>query len=98
MVFDGESFRETLLTSSVVVKWDGLAFGAFSCCVTRCFTLYVTFSADQACESDEVPRVFQDLGIYETTKDSSGASSKKNGEKKEHLEEPLSWDRLRSAL
>ena len=36
---EAESFRETLLTSSVVVKCDGLAFGAFPGCVTRCFTL-----------------------------------------------------------
>ena len=33
-VFEGESFRETLLTSSAVIKWDGLAFGAFPGCVT----------------------------------------------------------------
>ena len=39
VVFEGESFRETLLTSSAVVKCDGLAFGAFPGCVTRCFTL-----------------------------------------------------------
>ena len=36
-VFEGESFRESLLTMSAVVKWDGLAFGAFPGCVTRCF-------------------------------------------------------------
>ena len=29
---------ETLLTSSAVVKWDDLFFGAYSC-ITRCFTL-----------------------------------------------------------
>ena len=32
-VFEGESFGETLLTLSAVVKWDGLAFGAFPGCV-----------------------------------------------------------------
>ena len=37
-VFEGESFWETLFTTSAVVKWDGLAFGAFPGCVTRCFT------------------------------------------------------------
>ena len=36
VVLDLESFKETLLT---VVKCDGLAFGAFPGCVTRCFTL-----------------------------------------------------------
>ena len=41
--FEGESFRETLLTSSVVVKRGGLAFGAFPGCVTRCFTLTSRF-------------------------------------------------------
>ena len=38
-----ESFRETLLTASAVVKCDGLAFGAFPGCVTRCFTLTSRF-------------------------------------------------------
>ena len=43
VVFEGESFRETLLTSSVVVKCDGLAFAAFPGCFTRCFTLTSQF-------------------------------------------------------
>ena len=43
VVFEGESFRETLLTSSAVVKCDGLALGAFPGCVTRCFTLTSQF-------------------------------------------------------
>ena len=34
---------ETLLTSSVVVKCDGRAFGAFPGCVTTCFTLTSRF-------------------------------------------------------
>ena len=34
---------ESLLTSSAVVKCDGLAFGAFPGCVTRCFTLTSRF-------------------------------------------------------
>ena len=37
-VIEGESFGETLLTASAAVKRDGLAFGAFPGCVTRCFT------------------------------------------------------------
>ena len=37
--FEGESFGETLLTMSAIVKWNDLAFGAFPGCVTRCFTL-----------------------------------------------------------
>ena len=41
--FEGESFRETLLTWSAVVKCDGLAFGAFPGCITRCFTLTSRF-------------------------------------------------------
>ena len=43
VVFEDESFRETLLTSSAVVKWDSLAFGAFPGCVVRCFTLTLRF-------------------------------------------------------
>ena len=42
-VFEGESFRETLLTASAIIKWDGVAFGAFPGCVTRCFTLVSRF-------------------------------------------------------
>ena len=43
VVFEGESFRETSLTSSAVVKCDGLAFGAFPGCVIRSFTLTSRF-------------------------------------------------------
>ena len=43
-VFKGESFRETLLTLSAIVKCDGLAFGAFLGCITSCFTLTSQFS------------------------------------------------------
>ena len=32
-----------MLTASTVVKWDGLAFGAFPGCVTRCFTFTSRF-------------------------------------------------------
>ena len=38
-VFEGES----LLNASAVVNCDGLAFGAFPGCVTRCFTLTSRF-------------------------------------------------------
>ena len=40
---------ETLLTSSAVVKWDGLVFGAFPGCVTRCFTLTSRFAKVTIC-------------------------------------------------
>ena len=43
VVFEGESYGETLLTTSAVVKWDGLVFGALPGCVTRCFTLTSQF-------------------------------------------------------
>ena len=43
VVFEGESFRGTLLTSSAVVKCDGRAFAASPGCVTRCFTLTSQF-------------------------------------------------------
>ena len=43
VAFEGESFGESLLTTSAVVKWDGLAFGAFPGCVARCFTLMSWF-------------------------------------------------------
>ena len=38
-VFEGE----TLWTVSSVVKWDGLVFGAFPGCITRCFTFTSQF-------------------------------------------------------
>ena len=91
MVFEGESFSETLLTSSAVVKCDGLAFAAFPGCVTGCFTLTsrflpprpakVTIYSTQCCHFYLfLPFFFfgcaKNLGICEATKDSSGASSK----------------------
>lgn len=39
------SFRETLLTASAVVKWDGVAFGTFPGYGTRCFLLFLFFRA-----------------------------------------------------
>ena len=94
--FEGESFRETSLTSSAVVKCDGLAFGAFPGCVTRCFTLTsrflpprkVTIYAARCQHFLSVFLLFPALlGYVWPRKDRSGASSKKWG-KKEHLEEP----------
>ena len=41
--FEGDSFGETLLTHSAVVKLDGLAFGAFPGCIFKCFTLTSRF-------------------------------------------------------
>ena len=92
----GESFafRETFLTLSAVVKCDGLAFGAFPGCVTRCFTLtspflpprpakgaiYVTCVAIFSLSFFNFGRS-KNLGICEDTKDRSGASSR-NREKK----------------
>ena len=90
-VFKGESFRETLLTTSTVVKWEGLAFGAFSGCVTRCFTLTSQCLSPRPAKVMTYPTwchhfcsfillfsgTQKNLVICEATKDSSGASSKK---------------------
>ena len=99
VVFEGESFRETLLTSSAVVKCDGLVFGTFPGCVTRCFTLTSRFLQPRPRKWRSTPRnvaifslsVFffghaKNPGICEAAKDRSGASST-NREKKKHLEE-----------
>ena len=92
----GESFRETLLTvnNSAIVKWDGIAFGAFPGCVTRCFKLTSRFLPHRPTKWRSTPcavAIFslsffffgrsKNLGICEATKDSSRASSK-NREKK----------------
>ena len=103
--FEGESFRETLLTSSVVVKRGGLAFGAFPGCVTRCFTLTSRFLPPRPAKVTTYATRYRhllsffskNLGICEATEESSCASSKKR-EKKEHLKEPSNWDSLRAAL
>ena len=42
-VFEGMPFGETLLSTSNVVKWDSLAFGAFPGCITSCLTLMSPF-------------------------------------------------------
>ena len=93
---EGESFRETLLTTSAIVKWDGLPFGAFPGRVTRCFTLAswfllprpakVMIYATRCCHflSFFLSYFFghaKNLGICEATKDSNSPSSK-NREKK----------------
>ena len=89
-----ESFGETLLTSSTVVKWDGLAFGAFPGCLTRCFTLTsrflplrpakVTIYTTQCHHFLSFFLLFRmpkNLGICEAMKDRSGVSSKKREKK-----------------
>ena len=93
--FEVESFRETLLTSSIV-KCDSRASGAFPGCVTRCFTLTSWFlwrSNPRYVALFSLSFFFfgraKNLGICEAAKDQSGTSSK-NREKKEHLEEPSS--------
>ena len=93
----GESFRETSLTSSAVVKCDGLAFGAFPGCITRCFTLTSRFLPPRPAKVTIYAtqyrrflcffllfRVHKESWICEATKDRSSASSR-NREKKEHL-------------
>ena len=94
-VFEGESSGETLFTASAIVKWDGLAFGAFPGCVTRCITLMSRFLLPRSTKvTPHNVAIFslsffvfghtKNLGIGEATKDSSGESSKKR-ENKEHL-------------
>ena len=79
---------ETLLTTSVLVKCDGLAFGSFPGCVTRCFTLTSRFLLPRPAEVTIYATPFvslsffffgqaKNLWICEATTDSSGASSKK---------------------
>ena len=96
-VFEDESSGVTLLTTSAVVKWDSLAFGAFPGCVTRCFTLTlrfllprpvkVTICAMLCCHFLSFFLSFfffgstKNLGICEATKHSSSASSKKSEKK-----------------
>ena len=94
LVFQGEYFGETLLAASTVVKWDGPAFGAFSVCVTRCYS-YVTISATQTRESDNLLHTSlqfslflffffgrtKNLGTCEATKDNSRAPSQKREKK-----------------
>ena len=99
VVFEGESFGETLLTWSAVVKLDGLAFGAFPGCVTRCFTLTSRFLMPRPRKSTIYTMQCRhflsfSLRFCEATQDRSGASSI-NREKKEHLEEPSKWNSLR---
>ena len=105
-VFKGETFGETLLTVSTIVIWDGLAIGAFPGCVTGCFTLTSRFLPPRPTKVTihamhvtimSLSFIFigrtEDLGIHEATKDSSGASSQKEGKEDcvcgLHLKEPL---------
>ena len=103
---------ESLLTASAVVKWDGLAFGAFPGCVTRCFTLTsqflpprptkVTIYTTQCRHFLSFFFFKENLWICEATKDSSGASSKEREKRARFvgciLDQPLDRDSLRMAL
>ena len=94
---------ETLLTSSAIVKCDGLAFGAFPGCVTRCFTLTSRFLPPRPakvtiyatwcrhCLSFFFFWCRKNLGICEATKDHSDASSK-------NRERRSIWRSLHAAL
>ena len=85
-VFEGESFGETLLTASVVVKWDGLAFEAFPGCITRCFTpAKVTIYAMRCRHFLFFFLIFQACILQ------------KEGKRRLHLEEPSDWDSLLAA-
>ena len=95
VIFEGESFRETLLTVSTVVKWSSVVFGAFPGCITRCFTLTSRFLLPSPVKvriyvtrRRHFLSIFFDcaknLGICEAMKDSSRASSK-NREIKGHI-------------
>ena len=90
---------QTLLTSSAVVKWDGLALEAFG----DVLLLRHDFCRPGPHKWRPTPgnvAIFslsflffgcaKNLGICEAMKDRSGASSR-NREKKEHLEEPSDW-------
>ena len=82
--------RRWVFRRGTVVKWDGLAFGAFPGCVTGCLHPYVVIFSLSLFFFGRT----KNLGICEATKDSSGASSKNRLKKKEgricglHLEEP----------
>ena len=91
VVFEGESFRETLFTSSAVVKWDGLAFGAFPVDDLRhamsSFSLFLSsFSGAQRILGYVRPRRI--VVVHPP----------KTGKRRPHLEEPSDWDGLRAAL
>ena len=103
-VFEGESFRETSLTASAVVKCDGLDFGAFPGCVTRCFTLTSRFLSPRPAKvtiyatrchhflsSFFFFRRTKNLGICEATKDSSGVSSKKREKRSLRFGTAFAW-------
>ena len=66
-------------------KWDGLAFGAFPGCVTRCFTHESRFLPPRSTKvtiyATQCHHFLWNLGICEATNDSSHASSKKREKK-----------------
>ena len=98
VLYKGESFGKTLLTSSAVVKWDGLAFcliftSRFLPPRSTKMTIYITCLSeglafvDHKCIFSLSSFFFgcaKNLGICKATKDSSRASSKKRC-MKEHL-------------
>ena len=67
-VFEGKSFRETLLTASAVSKWDSLAFGAFPGCRPDVLTLRHDF-----CESDSLRHAMSPFSLFLSS--CSGAQS-----------------------
>ena len=90
-VSKGESFGETLLTASTIVKWDGLAFGSFPGLRHQMFYPCVMISAAHAQSTPRDVTIFslsffffgrtKNLGICKATKDGSCASSKKREKK-----------------
>ena len=88
MVFEGESFRETMLTSSAVVKCD--VNGAFPGCVTRCFTITSRFLPPRPAK----------VMIYATQGRHFLSFFLLSWEHKESwdLEEPSDWDSQHTAL
>ena len=51
---DKKHTKKPSKATSTVAKWDGLTFGAFPGCVTRCSRPYVMISATQAHKSDDL--------------------------------------------
>ena len=63
VVFEGKSFGETLLTVSAV-KWDGRDFNVFPGLRHIMFYPYVTISAAQAHESDDLRHAMSPLYLF----------------------------------
>ena len=110
-VFEGESFKETLLTSSAVVKWDGLAFGAFPGCVTRCFTLTSRFLTPRPAKVTIYPtrclhflsyvvlfRAHKAILGYVRPRRIVAVCPPQRRKRRPHLEEPSDWAGLQMLL